>query len=373
MKFIEVVSESRGFLEELYNYRFKTFKFINNKKIFEVKKNSNLLYNIFYHTYMSNFFDFIGVIQILKTKTKYDYCISYNRFIKSNKPYFIILENPTALYHYRLDRKNGIYAKKIIKKYLEDKKLKAIIPISKACEKSFEKVIGIRTNKLFQIYPLIKNCEKNVIKISKDRLKCLYISSNFELKSGIEILEVAKKIPEIDFTIVTLVKNLNKEIFLRIEKLENVKLLDFTLSKEELNQLYLTSQILLHVTRQDSFPLVVLEAIKRGLVILATDIYAIPEMVEDGINGYLIEPKYRFFNKDNTPNQKVWDNRKNTIYSKYIDNNIIEFLFQKLKFLNNNRDILEKMMKNSYKFSKEKFGEEILVKKWEELIEKIDN
>jgi hypothetical protein len=41
-----------------------------------------------------------------------------------------------------------------------------------------------------------------------------------------------------------------------------------------------------------------LEGIKAALHIVTTSLYAIPEMVEDSINGYITELKYYFFAKE---------------------------------------------------------------------------
>jgi glycosyltransferase involved in cell wall biosynthesis len=43
--------------------------------------------------------------------------------------------------------------------------------------------------------------------------------------------------------------------------------------------------------REECFPLVILEAMQAGLAIITSSIGAIPEIIEDGINGILVEPK----------------------------------------------------------------------------------
>ncbi len=125
-------------------------------------------------------------------------------------------------------------------------------------------------------------------------------------------------------------------------------------------------------TRQDSFPLVVLEAMKAGNVVLATDLYAIPEMVVDGYNGYLTSPRYRFYNYDNLPNKLVWNNRKNTIYSDYVDGKIVEFLIDKLLYLNDRRYILEELAINSFvKANNKEYSNNAIINKWGHLFKSI--
>src|SRR5699024_4739992 len=106
---------------------------------------------------------------------------------------------------------------------------------------------------------------------------------------------------------------------------KNISLHDFNFKKEELEKIYSETSILLNPSRQDSFSLVVLEALKAGNVVLSTDLYAIPEMVTDGLNGYLIGPKFRYFDYNKMPNISVWNNLDKTIKSDYIDEKIVDF------------------------------------------------
>ena len=96
-------------------------------------------------------------------------------------------------------------------------------------------------------------------------------------------------------------------------------------------------------------------------------------MVIEGINGYLIEPRFLFFGRNNMPNPEVWNNRSETIESRYIDENIIKFLINKIKYLDEHRDVLYVLSQNSLKLSVEKFGERKIKSQWENLICKTIN
>ena len=62
-------------------------------------------------------FDLSGTFQIINVNDKEcDFYASYNRFLKCDKPYFIYLENPTALYHYALGRVKSFAGKRRFKK-----------------------------------------------------------------------------------------------------------------------------------------------------------------------------------------------------------------------------------------------------------------
>ena len=49
------------------------------------------------------------------------------------------------------------------------------------------------------------------------------------------------------------------------------------------------ADIFAYPTRQDAFPLVILEAMNFGLPIISTKEGAIPEIIENGITGFIIE------------------------------------------------------------------------------------
>ncbi len=58
-----------------------------------------------------------------------------------------------------------------------------------------------------------------------------------------------------------------------------------------LEPVYAEASVLLLPTRRDSFPRVVMEAMGHGLPVVATRVDGIPEMVEDGVTGILVDPE----------------------------------------------------------------------------------
>ena len=378
MKKIYVATRARGFLMRLFKKENPYFKFIyDDKKIYETNTKTRMFIS---RLAKSKIADHMGLIQRVKVRNKEcDIVFSYNRFIHSEKDYVIYLENPLALVHYSTNRNKTWLSKMKLKKYFNDPHLKAIICLSKACYNTIHNFYSIpKTIKVDQIYPYIPaNSLTNPItikhKCQKKELKCLYIASNFKLKGGEDILLAFNKLKEsginnIKLTIITKKDSLDKNLEKKINSNFNIKLYDFSFNNEDLNELYNESCILLNPTRQDSFPLVLLEAMKSGNAIITTDLYAITEMVENNYNGYLTYPKYRFFNYDNIPNEAVWNNRNKTIYSDYIDINIVDFLYKKLTYLNENRDILESMALNSFnKSNSGEFSEDFIIRKWKDI------
>jgi glycosyltransferase involved in cell wall biosynthesis len=63
------------------------------------------------------------------------------------------------------------------------------------------------------------------------------------------------------------------------------------------------ADVLVHPTYMESFGMAVLEALSHGLAVIATDVYALREMVVDGENGFLLKPPI-----------SVWDGVKPSPY-----------------------------------------------------------
>ncbi|MEE0977440.1 MAG: glycosyltransferase family 4 protein, partial [Bacteroidales bacterium] len=71
----------------------------------------------------------------------------------------------------------------------------------------------------------------------------------------------------------------------------NVKFFGF-LDKEQLNQFYLESKLLLFLSNwYEGFSMVVIEAMKRGVPVVAYDILAAKDVVENGKNGFIVSFK----------------------------------------------------------------------------------
>lgn len=62
----------------------------------------------------------------------------------------------------------------------------------------------------------------------------------------------------------------------------------FTGKRDDLPELLAISDIMFHLSEKEAFGLVLLEALACGIPCIATDIGGIPEVIEDGVNGYLV-------------------------------------------------------------------------------------
>ena len=358
----------RGFLKHV-SEGIEDINFVSEDNFYEV---NTLKHKILSKLIHCKIFDWLGKFSVIEISGKdCDMYGSFNRFLKTDKPYFIYLENPTALYHYCLNRISYKSGAKKFAACLNDDNLKGIICMSDACRESFERINGKLPERILfrTIYPFVpdnKNIDPDKIieKSHGEKLELLYCVQGvrFVSKGGLEVVEAVKRLnnPNIHLTVITKINDVDKKIIKALHSVENVDLFDFNFKYNELEKIYAKTNVLIQPTSDDSFGLTILEAMKGGCAILASDLYSISELVADGDNGFLVEPKYRFFDKENIPNPKVWNHRKKTIYSTKTSDRLVADLCEKISLLNEDRNLLARLSINSYNKSvgNAEFGEE---------------
>ncbi|EME8194024.1 hypothetical protein LXE15_002594, partial [Enterococcus faecium] len=198
MRKIVFVSKVRGFLKQLnsINSNEISFEFIDQGYEIPSKKKQRLSKIL-----RSNLVSHLGLIQVLKfnllDNDEKIVAASFNRFIKTNVPYLVYLENPTALYHYTLNRNKTFLGRKNFKENLNDKHLQTIICMSNACKNTLDTLFNPSqyTGTVRTIYPLVRknkyiSVEKIREKVLSKELKLLFVcqGARFISKGGLELV-----------------------------------------------------------------------------------------------------------------------------------------------------------------------------------------
>jgi len=301
-----------------------------------------------------------------------------NQMVLNNIPWIVEVDNSAGLSFYRTRTTYSLTGGFLIKRFLNSKNCKRIICLSEASRKCMENTFkndGIN-RKLAVVYPYIKPNPYKWQPSGNGKVRLLFITTNFYAKGGKELVAafktLAKKYKNIELTVVTALRLVDPKILNESKKYRNLQFVEAAFSKDELyKNFYSKSDIFIMPTYQDSFGLVYLEALASDLPIIATDMYALPEMVEQGKNGFLIESPVKYFNKDFTPNRALFDDRvdigklaQRNFYPG-VSNGIVNYA----SILIEDEKLRKKMRQHSMNLIKTRFSEEVRKKKLREIYE----
>jgi len=339
----------------------KGIKFIPQQKISEMKADHKLnkytkpgslskriLGAIEYGNYIPK--KFLKNIDMIYSPGK----LVFNRF-----PHIIELDNLGALVYYKISFL--FLLKPFIRLMLESSYCKGIVCISKACETSVNEFFKSKkiNKKTTTVYPYIKS-EQNNIKQHK-KIKLLFISTTFYIKGGKEILNVMEKLnnTNIELTIITKRKDLLEKDYQKITENKQITFVEADLDKQTIKDNYFkTHDILIMPTYRDSFGMVYLEAISFGLAIITTNQYNMPELVIQNKTGFLLNPPfYYFFKQNNIPNTRWYISSLDSYVKKTPFPKIELELMKILQQLVDNPTRITNMRKESLSHFKKTFNE----------------
>ncbi len=218
---------------------------------------------------------------------------TYGSLVLNKRPWVVDVEHVAAFakYHVRSLQKNSY--KNRIKGILESTHCKKIMPWTIAAKKSIEQCFLSKkiNEKQAVVYPAIKPPD---IKIAKegDVFKIIVASRAFFEKGGkqaLDAFEILNKKYDIQMDILSIVP---EEIKRKYVKFKNISFIDRifvdTNGKDILfREYYSKANLMLHLTFSDTLSLVLLEAMSCKTPIITTDIFSMPEIVENGKNGFV--------------------------------------------------------------------------------------
>ena len=213
--------------------------------------------------------------------------------IVATGPFIVDLDSPYALTGYNL-KAMPLY-RRLLERALGHPRCVEIRCMSKACRETVRALFGDRIYGKAQVhYPRLHSPRRDGdgVPTSGPHCRFLFVATQFEIKGGAALLSafrrVQEQVPTARLDIVSHVPAARREV---IGRCSGVMVHEATFTREEIRDRFLRqSDVLVHPTYVDSFSMVVLEALAEGVAVIATDVYAIREMVHDGVNGVLLQP-----------------------------------------------------------------------------------
>ncbi|MFO7546974.1 MAG: glycosyltransferase [Trueperaceae bacterium] len=157
---------------------------------------------------------------------------------------------------------------------------------SRHVARSLEEHYAVESARIRCVYagsnvPMLRPYSERTPAVSKD---ILFVGMDWERKGGPDLLAAFRRVrdrhPDATLTLVGEAPEMSEP---------GVRVLG-RLGSERLDRLYAEAAVFALPTLREPFGIVFVEAMERGLPIVATTVGALPDMVEDGVNGYLVEP-----------------------------------------------------------------------------------
>lgn len=279
---------------------------------------------------------------LIKNGEKYDLIHSTRGIIPLNKkPWVTDIESGAAFAGLDWNALKKPVMQKIIRKFCMSKYCKKILPQSEAAKKSLLENLNCKgfEDKIETLY-LAYRTTKMKRKPSK-RVRISFIGRGFYEKGGNDLQEafkiLDKKYPgKLHLKYKGLIPEDKKLKLPNVEYLTNIP--D---PKKFYEEIFGDCDIYVQPTVVDSFGVTILEAMSTGLPIVCTDDFTLPELVQDGYNGFLVKSPahwydYRFNLKKYA---KIVEKRHPETVKQLVDK--ISILIEKPK-------LRKKMGKNSF-------------------------
>ena len=245
----------------------------------------------------------LGIPRIMRVNPDAD-LIHTNRgiLLASKAPFVMDLDYFTAFTSFDPVPMNWWHTRRIIVRFLSSPKCKHILSWSMAAQKALRNYLerepraGDVFEKMAVLYPSVPVRERAK---QHEPPVVLFSASLFREKGGPEFLEAARRLSE-RYDVHFIVKADVPPAYKRRYNLPNIVYRPYSSEvlphAEYVNKYFSAADIYAYPTFMDIFGLGVLDAFSVGIPVVATDVFAVPEMVIDGETGLLIHVpgKYRW-------------------------------------------------------------------------------
>jgi glycosyltransferase involved in cell wall biosynthesis len=205
--------------------------------------------------------------------------------------FIVDLDNPWSLVGYNL-RAMPIY-QLAIKRLLLSNRCLEIRCMSEACRLSLKVLFGEAIyNKAMVHYPCIPQVVTEIPVRQSSECRFLFVGTQFEIKGGVVLLKAFRRVYEqTNNARLDVITHLPAEYASLAVGCPGIHIHEAKFTRSEIHEQFMRqADVLVLPTYVESFGMVALEALAHGLALIATDVYALRELVEDGRNGRLLSP-----------------------------------------------------------------------------------
>ncbi len=229
----------------------------------------------------------------------------------------------------------------LLQRLLRRGSLRYILPHSRAAAVSIHSVFGESfSNKIRVVYPAAIPSPCTASPGENDEFTLLFIGKNFKIKGGLELYRAYKHLQEEYPNIRLVIKSSAREVPDFVRKDPTVTVVTGILPHDDILRLYCSADLFVMPTYMDTFGYVYLEAMAAGLPIIGTDVFAVPEIIQDGYNGFVVHSDIRW-------HDDRYLHRGSFGFNPVSEQKVVSQLVEKIRILVEDPDLLKKMSKNA--------------------------
>jgi glycosyltransferase involved in cell wall biosynthesis len=136
-------------------------------------------------------------------------------------------------------------------------------------------------------------------------LQVVFVGTQFWLKGGFELCDAfASVAPDYPHVRLTVISNVDPDVRAHFADTP-IEFVAARLPRSEIADILATADLFAMPTLVESFGMAALEALAHGLPILTTCVYALPELVQDGVNGVLLSDSFGYW-RGVEANPEIW-------------------------------------------------------------------
>ena len=225
-----------------------------------------------------------------------------SKFINTNKSFFTYVETGLGVFSFNTRKVNYLNFS-LLTWFMKRRNFSGFIFYSKMAEKSLRAIFAsYSATELFDkfnlgvIYPYTpevksnSNTENLDSKVLEKKVKrILFCSSSFNLKGGRELVGAFNRLKNNYSIELYAVTDLNEAEKVTLDS-KGIHFMQFGSNSNEYYKLIEKSDIIVHPTYFDTHALALLEANKAGLPFVATDTFALSELVSEGSGIFVTSP-----------------------------------------------------------------------------------
>lgn len=205
-------------------------------------------------------------------------------------PFIVDLDNPFSLVGYNL-RAMPIW-KQVLRYILLSDRCLEIRCMSEACRNTLRELFGLAVfEKATVHYPHAELQRSEISRQPQSPPHFVFVGSQFEIKGGAVLLsawkEALPRLPEgAELSVITHLPDLYRNL---ADSLSGVQIYQASYGRKQLWSVFFEKcDALILPTMVESFGMVALEAMAHGMALVVTDVYALPELVDNNKNGRVV-------------------------------------------------------------------------------------